>query len=174
MTSLLTEQSAPEKRPSWWQRRIVLPVKQQLTQGITADRITLTIALGLTLGIFPILGSSILLCGIAGVMLKLNQPIIQAIGTLAYPLQLVLLLPFYRAGEWMFNQPHIPLSITVLIQRFFADVGQFLKDYGMTGVRGIIVWCIIAPVLGPILYFIIRKPIRALAARLQTKPQPQP
>ena len=94
MISTMTTTAPTESKPSWWQRRVILPVKQQLTQGITADRIALTISLGITLGIFPILGSAILLCGLAGVMLKLNQPIIQAIGTLAYPLQLVLLLPF--------------------------------------------------------------------------------
>lgn len=163
-------EETPEKRPSYWQRKFVIPVRQQLTQGITAEKITLTIALGLTLGIFPILGSSILLCGLAGVFLKLNQGLIQVIGTLAYPLQLGLLIPFYRAGEWMFHQPSIPLSIGVLIQRFFENVPQFLKDYGMTGVRGIIVWCLVAPVVFPVIYYLVRPPIRAMAARLPHKP----
>lgn len=156
-------------RPGWWQRRIAGPVRQQLTQGITPDKISLTIALGITLGIFPILGSGFLLCGLAAWGLKLNQPIIQGVGTLAYPLQLVMLLPFYRAGEWLFGIPPIPLSITVLISRFFENVPLFLKEYGMTGVRGILVWCGLAPVVLVLVYHGLRPVLRRLAARLKTE-----
>lgn len=153
-------------KPNWWQRRIAGPVRQQLTQGITPDKIALTLALGFTLGIFPILGSGFLLCGLAAWALKLNQPIIQATGTLAYPLQLVLLLPFYRAGETLFHVPAIPLSIPVLLTRFFENIPLFLKEYGMTGVRGIIVWSLLAPVMLAGLYFSLRPGLRRAGSRL--------
>lgn len=156
----------PMPKPNWWQRRIVGPVRQQLTQGITPDKIALTLALGFTLGIFPILGSGFLLCGLAAWGLKLNQPIIQATGTLAYPLQLVLLLPFYRAGEALFNVPAIPLSIPVLLTRFFENIPRFLQEYGMTGVRGIIVWSLLAPVVLAVIHFSLRPLLRRAAARL--------
>ena len=152
-------------KPNWWQRRIVGPVRQQLTQGITPDKIALTLALGFTLGIFPILGSGFLLCGMAAWGWKLNQPIIQATGTLAYPLQLVLLLPFYRAGESLFGVPSIPLSIPVLLSRFFENIPRFLSEYGMTGARGIIVWSLGAPVLLVILYSSLRPLLRRARAR---------
>ena len=158
--------SPPAPRPNWWQRRIAGPVRQQLTQGITPDKISLTLALGFTLGIFPILGSGFLLCGLAAWALKLNQPIIQGTGTLAYPLQLVLLLPFYRAGESLFSAPAIPLSIPQLLSRFFEDTPRFLQEYGMTGVRGIFVWSLLAPVGWAALYFSLRPLLRRWAARL--------
>lgn len=158
--------AAPD-HPGWWQRRIAGPVRQQLTQGITPDKITLTLALGFTLGIFPILGSGFLLCGLAAWALKLNQPLIQATGTLAYPLQLVFLLPFYRAGESLFNVPPIPLSIPTLLSRFFENVPQFLQDYGMTGVRGILVWTLLAPPVFAALYYPLRPLLRRTAARLR-------
>ena len=161
----MTESPPAAKNSSWWQRRLAGPVRQQLTKGITPDKIALTLALGLTLGIFPILGSGFLLCGLAGWALKLNQPIIQGVGTLAYPLQLVLLLPFYRAGESLFSAPAIPLSIPVLLSRFFENVPQFLKEYGMTGVRGILVWTVAAPFLLAGLYYSLRLLIRRAAAR---------
>ena len=145
------------------------PIRQQLTQGITPDKIALTLALGFTLGIFPILGSGFLLCGLAAWALKLNQPIIQGTGTLAYPLQLVFLLPFYRAGESLFGVPPIPLSIQQLLSRFFENVPLFLKDYGMTGVRGIIVWSLMAPVVLAVLYFSLRPLLRRVAAGLAAR-----
>lgn len=151
----------------FWQRRIRQPVLQQLTQGMSAEKVALTLTLGLTLGIFPILGSTTLLNAFAAWLLKLNQPVIQAVTILVFPLQCLLLIPFYRTGEALFGGPSIPLSIPLIIQRFLENTGRFMADYGMTGVRGIIVWAMIAPPLGGLLYFILRKPLRVLAARLR-------
>ena len=162
-------QNPPPPKPNWWQRRIAGPVRQQLTQGITPDKIALTLALGFTLGIFPILGSGFLLCGLAAGALRLNQPIIQGTGTLAYPLQLAFLLPFYRAGEALFGVPPIPLSISELLSRFFENIPVFLKDYGMTGVRGIFVWSLMAPAVLAALYFCLRPLLRRMAAGMESR-----
>ena len=120
----------------------------------------------LLLGIFPILGSTTILCGLAAYWLRLNQPIIHLVHYFAYPAQLALLIPFYRAGSTLFGQPHIPLSLSFLIDRFRADAWQFLGDFGMIGVRGIVVWCLVAPLLAAAVYFAVRPPLRALARRV--------
>jgi uncharacterized protein (DUF2062 family) len=152
--------------PSFWQRRVIAPIASQLTQGVTPEKIALTIALGIALGVFPILGSTTLLCALAGILVRLNQPIIQAVNYLVYPLQLVLLIPFYRAGEHLLGRAPIPLSVSLLVDRFRADTLRFLKDFGMIGVGGILVWLIIAPVTIAAIYFSTRGPLRALSRRL--------
>lgn len=143
------------------------PVVAQLKQGITPEKIALTIALGAMIGIFPILGATTLLCGIAAAWLGLNQPIIQLVNYLAYPVQLILLLPFYRAGETLFGRSHMPLSIPMLIERFRADVGRFFADFGIIGLGGIGVWCLLAPIAGAALYYTLRPTLRAMAARVR-------
>src|SRR5437868_2134446 len=111
--------SVSDAPASFWQRRVVALILAQLRQGITPEKIALTIALGTALGIFPILGSSTVLCAITAIRLRLNQPIIQLVNYLVYPLQLVLLLPFYRSGESLFRQPHVPIfSVSELVERF--------------------------------------------------------
>ncbi len=148
----------------FWQKRVVAPIVGQLKQGITPEKIALTIALGIVLGIFPILGSTTLLCALAGLWLRLNQPVIQLINYFVYPLQIALLLPFYRAGETLFQQPHVPIfSVTDLMQRFQASPSQFMIDYGMVGVYGIVVWALVAPLLIAALYFTTRPLLRRLA-----------
>jgi uncharacterized protein (DUF2062 family) len=154
---------AVAERPSFWRRRVVAPIIAQLTQGVTPEKIALTLALGIALGVFPILGSTTILCAVAGVLVKLNQPIIQSINYLVYPLQLILLIPFYRAGEHLLGREPIPLSITLLLDRFEVSATQFLKDFGMVGVGGILVWLILAPVAIAGIYFAMRGPLRALA-----------
>jgi uncharacterized protein (DUF2062 family) len=155
----------PKPRETFWRRRVVRPIVAQLTQGVTPEKIALTIALGLMLAIFPILGSTTILCAAAGVLFKLNQPIIHLVNYAGYPLQLALLIPFYRAGEQLLGRDPIPLSIPLLFERFSHDVWQFLKDFGMIAVGGIVVWAIAAPLAIFLIYFCVRTPIRALAAQ---------
>jgi uncharacterized protein (DUF2062 family) len=155
-----------ETRPSFWQRRVVAPIVAQLRRGITPEKIALTIALGLVLGVFPILGSTTLLCGLAAVVLRLNQPIIQLVNYFAYPLQLALIIPIYRAGEILFHQAPVPLSIPLIFARFRADFWQFLRDFGMIAVQGIVVWCLLAPVVVAVLYFSLRPALRVLARKV--------
>lgn len=134
-------------RPSRLRRWLIGPVIQQLTQGTSPGKIAEAIAWGLTLGIFPLLGSTTLLSFLFGVPLRLNQPVLQAFKTLAGPLQWSLLLVFYRAGERLFDAPHLSIHVPTMIGRFFEEPGPFLRDYGMTACYGICVWCLVAPVL---------------------------
>jgi uncharacterized protein (DUF2062 family) len=157
-------------RQGWWQRRVVAPILAQLRQGITPQLIALTIAAGLVLGIFPVLGTSTLLCAVFAFVLRLNQPIIQLVNYLAYPLQIALLFPFYRAGERLFDQPPVPLlSVVELSQRFWADPTQFLVDYGLVALYGIVVWGLVAPVLAGLLYLGLKSPLQAMARRLPAR-----
>jgi uncharacterized protein (DUF2062 family) len=154
-------------RASFWQRRIVTPLLSQLRQGITPEKIALTLALGLVLGVFPVLGSSTLLCAIAGIALRLNQPIIQAVNYVVYPAQLVLLIPFYRAGEDLFGTPHVPIfSVVELLQRFRDGPLQFVVDYGMVALYGITVWCLVAPLVVGLVYVVARVGLKRLAAHV--------
>lgn len=149
---------------AWRATRALLA--QQLRQGITPERLALTLALGCVLGVFPILGATTLLCALAALWLRLNQAVIQAINYVVYPVQVVLLIPFYRAGETLFGAEHVPIfSIGALVERFQAGPLEFLRDYGMVGLYGIVVWALAALPVGAAIYLVARPPLRALAFR---------
>jgi uncharacterized protein (DUF2062 family) len=151
---------------SWWQRRVVAPIVAQLKQGITPQKIALTLALGGVIGIFPILGATTVSCAIVGVWLRLNQPIIQLVNYLVYPLQIVLLIPFYRAGERLFGAEPVPIvNVPDLVARFGADPLKFLVDYGLVGLYGITAWCLVAPLLALLLYALLRPMLERINAR---------
>jgi len=158
-------ENLPAVRESFWKRRVVKPIVAQLRQGVTPEKLALTVALGTVLGIFPILGSTTLLCGLAAVALRLNQPVIHLVNYLAYPAQLALIIPIYRGGGMLFGNAPVPLSIPLIFERFRADFGQFLRDFGMIAVQGIVVWCLLAPVIIAALYFTTRPLLRRLARR---------
>ena len=145
--------------------RAVTEIVRQFKQGVTPEQVALTIALGLVIGVFPILGATTILCGIVAAVLRLNQPIIQLVNYVAYPAQVVTLIPFYRAGESLFNRPHLPLSIPMLMDRFRDDAGKFFSDFGIVAVYGIVVWCLIAPIVVAAIYYVTRPSLRVLAQR---------
>jgi hypothetical protein len=154
---------------------VVAPIVQQLKQGITPQKIALTLALGGVLGIFPILGATTLLCAIAGVWLRLNQPIIQLVNYLVYPLQIALLIPFYRAGERLFGAEPVPIvDVAGLIARFGAGPWQFILDYGLVGLYGIAVWCLAAPPLAALAYALLKRPLETLARVRSSAASPPP
>ncbi len=100
------------------------------------------------------LGRFALMCALAAFRLQLNQPVIQTVNYFVYPVQILLLLPFYRAGETLFQQPHVPITdIGELITRFQAGPWQFMVDYGMVGLYGVVVWCLTAPIAAAVLYY---------------------
>jgi uncharacterized protein (DUF2062 family) len=160
----MAEDSQPVSPPkSFWQRRVVGLLVSQLKQGITPEKIALTIALGITLGVFPIMGTTTALCAAAAFYFKLNQPIIQLINYVFYAVQVSLILVFVRLGEWLVRAERVPFSIPELMRKFQASPKQFMREFGMTGVHGVIGWLAVAPVLIPLIYFSVRPPLRKLA-----------
>lgn len=151
-------------KPSRLRRWIVEPIINQLKRGITPEKLSWTIALGLTLGIFPIMGSTSLVCFIAGWVFKLNQAILHLFKSLTYPLHLALILVFIRLGQHLNGVPPIPFSIPQLMIRFKDDPAQFGRDFGMAALHGIEAWAIAAVILIPLIR-IISLPVLTKLAR---------
>ena len=68
-----------DSRDPWWKRWFIHPILKQLTQGISADKLAWTIAIGCAAGIFPVMGTTSIVCFFAAAYLRLNQPVIQVV-----------------------------------------------------------------------------------------------
>ncbi len=79
-----------------------------LRQGISPQRLALTLALGFAIGCIPVLGIPTALCAVVALGLRLNLPAIQAANYMAMPLQVALIVPFVRLGGWMFASGQRP------------------------------------------------------------------
>lgn len=78
-------------------------IESWLCQGISPERLALTLALGFAIGCLPMIGIPTALCLLIALGLRLNVPAIQAANYAAMPLQFILILPFVRLGGWMFT-----------------------------------------------------------------------
>jgi len=147
-----------------WNRTREL-ILSQLRQGITPPKIALSLVLALALTVFPIFGTTATLCLLVGLWLRLNQPLMQLINWCATPLQFPAIYFFVRLGEQLTHSAPIPFSILALVHSFRASPLSFLREFGMTGLRGILAWALTVPPLALLLYLIVLPPLRRLARR---------
>jgi uncharacterized protein (DUF2062 family) len=158
-------QSTFVKADSFLHRRLIRPVIELLRQGVTPEKIALSIVFGITLGVFPVLGSTTALCAIAALAFRLNLPAIQIVNYFVYPLQIALLIPFFRLGEKLFGAHHLPLSVPQIYAMIHASVSGAIRALWATTWHAIVVWCLLAPVAGVLLYLILAPALRRVARR---------
>lgn len=79
-----------------------------LRQGISPQRLALTLALGFAIGCIPVIGLPTAVCLVVALGLRLNMPAIQAANYAAMPFQIALVFPFVRLGGWLFSSTAHP------------------------------------------------------------------
>ena len=131
------------------------------------ERVSWTISLGFVLGVFPIMGSTSLVCLAAGWMLRLNQALLHVFKSRVYPLPLALILVFIRLGERLYGAPLIAFSIPQLLGKFKADPLQFARDFGMAAWHGVSAWLLIAPVAAVLIKWAVTPLVRKMAGSLK-------
>lgn len=139
-------------KASFFYRKLVKPLLDLLRQGVTPEKIALSVALGVALGVFPALGWTTALCAIAAFALKLNLPAIQIVNYFMYPVQLALLLPFFRFGEKLFGAKHLPISVAQIFDLIHASVWNAIKLLWTTTWHAIIAWGLLAPLVVGLIY----------------------
>jgi uncharacterized protein (DUF2062 family) len=72
--------------------------EQALRQGISPQRLALTLALGFVLGCIPVIGIPTALCAMVALLFRLNLPAMQAANYIAMPFQVALIVPLARLG----------------------------------------------------------------------------
>jgi uncharacterized protein (DUF2062 family) len=128
-----------------------------LASGLTPRQLAVMLTLGVMLGILPVLWGTTLLCAGAAFLLRLNQAGIQVVNLLAYPLQLALLVPYYRLGAWLFSQPAEP-SLS-------AGSTAMLANAGTATLKAVCAWGVTAPAAALVCYAVALPAMRVLLRR---------
>jgi uncharacterized protein (DUF2062 family) len=134
------------------QRRFVVPLLALLKQGVTPGKLALSLALGTTIGLIPVLGVSTALCALAALILKLNMPAIQLVNYLLTPLQLVLIIPQLRFGELLLNAPRYPVTLESGLALLSHGAINAVQVLATAIVHATLGWLVLAPLLVFILY----------------------
>ena len=144
---------------------------QWLRQGVSPQRLALTLAVGFVVGCIPVVGLPTGICAMIALTFRLNQPAIQAANYLAMPFQVALILPLVRLGSKLLplgnHAQGNPALLSQSPTQMFAHSQQMVMQIGGMAGQALVAWLLLAiPVvvlLTPTLTLLLRR-VPALAA----------
>jgi uncharacterized protein (DUF2062 family) len=125
-------------------RRIASPAVKRLqvvmTCGLTPQKVVQTLCIGAALGILPLLWGTSLLCVLLARLFRLNHIALQSVNYLLYPVQLALLVPFFKLGTWLFPWgPQVPPR---LLSEMFRNPMSSLNILGWITLKSLAAWLV--------------------------------
>lgn len=143
------------------------PFRALLLQGVTPEKLALSVAIGTGIGLFPVLGVSTAACAAVAVALRLNLPAIQLANYLVSPLQLLLIIPFVRLGEHIAGSAPQPISLEAGFALLAEGVMHAIIVMWDAIVHAALGWIVVGPFFIYGLYRLMR-PLFARAHRIVT------
>jgi uncharacterized protein (DUF2062 family) len=146
---------------NWLNEKLFLPLLRFLKQGISPQKLALTISIGTVVGISPLFGLTTLICLGIALIFRLNVAAMQLINYAVYPLQLILLVPYFQLGAFIFGSENTINSLSQLQRLFEHHFWTALQTLGWLLVNATVVWFLFALPLGMCVYafcvFVFRK-----------------
>ena len=152
---------------NWLKRYLLDPLLALLRQGVSPRRLALCTAIGIVVGNIPILGVSTVLCTIIALTFRLNLPAMQLAQGAMAPLQLLLIIPYVRLGEWLLRAPRQPLSIKASLALLSEGAGHAIVVLWDAIVHASVAFALVAPVATFILYRLFIPVFERAAARIK-------
>ena len=146
----------------WLRRKVRDPLIAELRQGASPEAVSAAVSVSLALAIVPFIGLTTLLCLIAGRLFRLNHVVMQVVNHTAFPLQILLIVPFVRLGETMTGARHFALTPTAIVDEFNRSIPDFLEKFWLTGLHGLLGWAITVPLACWLLHLILRQTFHRL------------
>ncbi|WKN32761.1 DUF2062 domain-containing protein [Porifericola rhodea] len=136
------------------QSRAVVLLRKLLRQGMSAQKLALTISLGVVLGIIPVFGFITAVCAAIAAWWRLNIPLAIAVLYAAMPLQIILFVPFIRLGEWLFSIGKLEIAPEKIVENIQLAPLSYMNQiwYSIIGALG--AWAIVSVLLGVLLYLL--------------------
>jgi len=148
----------------WLRRRVRDPLVAEIRQGATPEGIGTSISVGAAIGLLPFLGTTTLLCALAGRLFRLNHVALQVTNYLLYPAQIALIVPFVRLGEALLGAEAMPIDPATVVSEFSSSPTAFLAKFGMAGVHAFLAWALVVPAAALLLRRLLLPSMRKLAS----------
>lgn len=139
----------------FFRRRIGQPVMNLLKQGMTPHKLASTLAVGTTLGVVPMFGVTTVLVTALAARFRLNIAATVLVSYLVHPLQLLLIIPFVKAGIFMFGMAELKMSLDEMLAMFRMDWLEALNKLWLANLAAVSAWAIMALPIGVLLYYLL-------------------
>lgn len=148
-------------------KRVKEVLISQLSQGVTVEKITQSLVIGILIGCFPVLGFTTVLAFIFGVTFRLNHFVVQAAHFAMYPVQILLIPIYVKVISSFIDVGDVPLRPDLLIEDFSRDWVMFLKKYGVIAMYAVLMWCLGSAAL----FFFLQKALMPVVVRVKDRNQ---
>ena len=155
---------------NFFRRRLVDPLLQLLRIGATPHQLAWSIAIGIVIGINPLLGSTTVLALALTPVFRLNIVASQLGNHVMYPLELLLFPVFVRLGIALFHTAALPLERRALFNAVKFHPWGTTKLLWTWEWHALVVWAVLAVVLAPVLQRILRPALEHMLQRLHHEP----
>lgn len=146
------------------------PIIALLTQGVTAEKVALTLAVGTVCSLFPFLGTTTALNFGMGLALRMNQPILQSLNYLLTPVHIVMIVVYVRIGEWVWRAGEDRFTVGEMVRVFREETFvAFVHRFGVAGGHAFTAWVLTAPLLFALIYYPLRPLLHRLGRRIGTE-----
>jgi uncharacterized protein (DUF2062 family) len=125
-----------------WMHKTKVRLTGWLSQGLNPRQLAFTLALGFAVGCIPLLGVTTAICTLLAVLLRLNMPAIQAANWVAMPVQVALLVPFLRLGQWLFRGNAIDFNLSQILAQLAAAPARALFEMSGLLTHALFAWFI--------------------------------
>lgn len=138
-----------------------------LKMGADPDKLAWSLALGLVVGLNPLLGSTTLVAlGLAS-LFRLNLVASQIGNHAVYPLELLMFPVFIKVGSVVFRTPRLPLAgheLWFAVKHHPWDTTRLLWTWEW---HALVVWAVFAAVAAPVIALGSEPMLRKMAARVR-------
>jgi uncharacterized protein (DUF2062 family) len=157
---------------NWIYRRVALPILALLRMGASPEKLAWSIAVGLLIGINPLLGSTTILCLVLALLFHLNVAASQLGNHIVYPLQLILVIPFIRVASRVFHTAPMPLSANQLLHAARERPLSLIRQLWLWEWHAFLLWAILAAIAIPALALTLTPIMRRLLERVRSRQYP--
>ncbi|WP_103934888.1 DUF2062 domain-containing protein [Bryocella elongata] len=151
---------------TFFHRRVVHPLLDLLRMGATPEALAWSLAIGVVVGVNPLLGSTTLLAlALAGIF-RLNLVASQIGNHIMYPVQLALFPVWVRLGTLLFHTPGLPMGKRALIEAVTHHPWDTTRILWTWEWHALVVWGVASVVAAPALKLLLTPLMRKLARHL--------
>lgn len=115
-----------------------------LKQGLTPKELSQSLIVSGLISTIPIIGVSTFLITTVSLKRKLNLPVMIALSYLMWPIQILLIIPFIRVGEFIFSVPRNHHTVDEIISSFQNSFFQTLSHLSFELFCGLGGWLLTA------------------------------
>lgn len=124
-----------------------------LQAGTSPEKLALACATGVVIGIVPVWGVTTFICFGLAAILRINVALLQLVNYAMYPLQILLVLPYIKSGEYLFQLKPLPYGPLELMELFTTNMLDALGELGFAILTGVGVWAVTSVPLFALVYF---------------------